>query len=888
MSLSESTQTFRHGLVPLPDTREPRSDVLLSSLTVLGEIIVEASTEQMLLGQVVQKLALALRAEYCAILEIISSDQLLLRAGVGWKPDLIGNTTTLIEPESRLAGLLKGRRPHPAISMNPDSWLNDIHLFRTLGCNSGLGVILPRRSRNEAYGVLTAHSLKAQYPDEKIKDFLRTAASMISAGIERLRNAQGIRLLRETAVAITAAPDFNTALQHAMDHIRGITGWDYCESWIPNADNTLLERGPCSYPMIPSLKKFSADTASMTFTPGEGLAGRLWLRRDPEWIIDISRAGQRYIRPDLAVRAGLHTALAISIVSEGEVLAVLVFYHYRRHRRSQRMIELITQAFRPIGALIKQKKLEAVRAKLAAIIDSTDDAILSTMLDGTVTSWNPSAERLYGYHRDEIIGQSIDRLVPPERSTETVKLLENIRQGQHVQHFETVRMNKQGERLYVSLTVSPIKDPSGRIIGVSSISQDVTRTKRIEREHARLAAIVEGSQDAILSMTLDGTIVSWNRGAERIYGFSSEEAVGNNHEIITPPDRLGELPWIIEMVRRGRDVTAFETIRCTKDGRRIDVALTVSPVRDEAGQITGAAAIARDITASRKMQRELVQARVQLEQRVLERTADLSRANTLLQEEIEQRAQVEAQSRKHLNELARVARLSTMGEMASGLAHELNQPLCAIVNYTEACLNLIRSGQSEPQAWSAALVQVARQAQRAGEVVRRLRDFIRRREPDESEQNINCIIQDVVGLSHSELSQHQTQVEVDLTPDLPPVYVDAIQIQQVILNLLRNALDAMKEVPAPQRRVYIRSRHVAPDEVEIQVSDQGCGISPDVMDHLFKPFYTTKSDGLGMGLSIGRSIIAAHRGRLWATPSEETGVTFHFTLPATGRNVSGE
>lgn len=247
-----------------------------------------------------------------------------------------------------------------------------------------------------------------------------------------------------------------------------------------------------------------------------------------------------------------------------------------------------------------------------------------------------------------------------------------------------------------------------------------------------------------------------------------------------------------------------------------------------------------------------------------------------------ERARTEEQARQQLAQLAHVSRLATMGEMASGLAHELNQPLCAIVNFTEACVEMVSNCAANPVDLSKTLTDVARQAERAGEVIRRLREFVRRREPQREAVDLNEVVRDVIGLTHVEVRQNEARVRLRLAKHVPRVAADLIQIQQVLVNLVRNALDSMREAQTHKRVLTIQTAR-RKGLVEVAVSDTGAGFPEGAHERLFEPFFSTKRDGMGMGLSISRSIVEGHDGRIWGDTNREGGATFRFTLPLSER-----
>src|SRR5688572_5787847 len=228
---------------------------------------------------------------------------------------------------------------------------------------------------------------------------------------------------------------------------------------------------------------------------------------------------------------------------------------------------------------------------LASIVDSSDDAILSKDLDGIILSWNRGAEKLYGYTPAEVIGQEVSMLVPADQPDEIPSIMAKLRKGERIHHFETRRRRKDGTLLDVSLTISPVLDKQGRITGASAIARDITHEKRYREFRNFLASIIDSSDDAIVSKNLDGYILSWNRGAEKLYGYTESEIIGKHISTLTPAENPDEIPAIMERMRRGERIEHYETIRVKKDGTRVAISLSVSPIADETGKIIGASAI---------------------------------------------------------------------------------------------------------------------------------------------------------------------------------------------------------------------------------------------------------------------------------------------------------
>jgi C4-dicarboxylate-specific signal transduction histidine kinase len=248
-------------------------------------------------------------------------------------------------------------------------------------------------------------------------------------------------------------------------------------------------------------------------------------------------------------------------------------------------------------------------------------------------------------------------------------------------------------------------------------------------------------------------------------------------------------------------------------------------------------------------------------------------------QDITERKLAEAQVHKHQDELARLSRLSTMGEMATGLAHELNQPLASIVNYTKGCVKRIQAGRPDLQELVAVLNDASGEAQRAGEIIKRIRRFVQKREPARTTIDIPELIRQVLHLMRHDLQRQGIQTRLEVQEHMPTLQGDRIQLQQVLLNLLRNSVEAMNGTEMKHRRLTVGATTDNGDSVTLFVCDTGCGLGELDPDSIFEPFYTTKEDGMGMGLAISRTIVEAHGGRVSATDNADGGCTFHFSLP---------
>jgi PAS domain S-box-containing protein len=368
----------------------------------------------------------------------------------------------------------------------------------------------------------------------------------------------------------------------------------------------------------------------------------------------------------------------------------------------------------------------------------------------------------------------------------------------------------------------------------------VTERKRGEQATRLLAAVVESSHDAIVSKDLDGIITSWNTGAERLFGYSAEEAVGQNITLIIPPDRRDEERAIVERLTRGERVDHFETVRMRKDGSLLDVALTISPMKDAAGRIVGASKLARDITERKRAEEALRQAQANL---------------------------------------AYMSRVTTMGELTASLAHEIRQPISAAVTNAKTCLRWL--GRDEPDVAEAcgAASRLVKDVTRAADIIARISSLFKKGALQRELVDVNELIQEMIVLLRSEASRYSISIRTELAEGLPKVMADRVQLQQVFMNLMLNGIDAMKETSGGSE-LAIKSE-TDDGQLLISLSDNGVGLRPEQGDQIFGAFFTTKDNGTGMGLPISRSIIESHGGRLWGTSNSGRGATFQFTLPAT-------
>jgi len=482
-----------------------------------------------------------------------------------------------------------------------------------------------------------------------------------------------------------------------------------------------------------------------------------------------------------------------------------------------------------------------------AVVGTAVDAIVVIDRHGLIRSVNQATERVFGYSAGELVGHNVSTLMPEPYAAEHDGYLANyLRTGTKKIigiGREVAGKRKDGSVFPMELSVGEARDGGNPIF--VGIIRDITERKAAEtalrESELRWRSIVDTVSDAIIVIDAAGIVESFSRAAERLFGYGADEVVGQNVKMLMPqPYRDAHDGYMARYMRTGeRRIIGIGRIVVgqRKNGETFPMELAVGEFVLPSGSFfTG---FIRDLTDRQKTER---------------RIEDLQ------------------------TELLHASRLSVMGQMASTMAHELNQPLTAVTNYLEAGRQLNATGTAPAERISDLMEKAIAQAQRAGEVIRQLRQFVRKGETERRRQNLNQLIEEALALGLVGARQLGVRVLLKLDPDLPPVAVDAVQVQQVILNLVRNAVEAMEAV---ERRELMVATRVTGDAIEATVADTGPGIAPDLVDRLFQPFVTTKKTGMGLGLSICREIVESHHGHLTATARGGGGTVIRLTLPRT-------
>lgn len=442
---------------------------------------------------------------------------------------------------------------------------------------------------------------------------------------------------------------------------------------------------------------------------------------------------------------------------------------------------------------------------------------------------------------------------------QTERLLLSVAANQASIGLQEARLRSEQKRVASELDLRVTQRTTELAAANEELRKEIADRKHAEDDlrssEEKHRVIVEAATDAVVSMDERGAILLANPATRRIFGYDPVEIVGKPLTMLMPEmmRTLHENGFqrYLTTGKRHLNWQGIEVIAQRKDGQAFPVEVSFGEMTHEGHKIfTG---FIRDISEKKKAQEEL---------RASVRSLQMTQA-----------------------ELARVSRLTTMGELAASIAHEVNQPLTAVVNNGSACLRLLANRNLEPAVLRQALEGIVADGTRASTVLARIRAFIKKEPSEKSELDINEVIQEVLALAGRELDENQVLPDHQLATDLPTVLADRVQLQQVLLNLIMNSIEAMATVTNRPRLLGARSRIDESGDVLVAISDSGTGFHLDA-DRVFAPFFTTKANGMGMGLSISRSLIEGHGGRLWATQNSPYGAVFSFTLPAAGEHRS--
>jgi two-component system sensor histidine kinase VicK len=494
----------------------------------------------------------------------------------------------------------------------------------------------------------------------------------------------------------------------------------------------------------------------------------------------------------------------------------------------------------------------------AAITSSLTSGLYALDQEGCATFVNPAAAKMLGWTEAELLGKDMHEVIHYQRADGTpcpktnCPLLRVIRTSETVRVDDDVFTRKDGSMFSVAYTSQPIVE-DGQITGAVVSFRDITDHKRAEEARARLAAIVQSSDDAIIGKTPDGIVTSWNRGAQRLYGYSAEEVVGQHISILVPPNHSNDVPNLLERLRRGERISHYETVRATKDGKLLDVSLTLSPIKDSQGNTTASSTIARDMTERKRAEKELAQA-----------FATQRAAN----EELER-----------INKVRR--------DFVSVVSHEFRTALTGIQGFSQ----MMRDEDFGVEEMREMSSDIYEDATRLNRMISEMLDLDRmesgRITLNLDRVDLNEVLTRTSGQVGSNAPRHHICLQLD--ESIQELLADRDKLTQVVTNLLSNSVKYSPD----GGRITVDS-HLEGEFAHVRVMDEGVGIPPEELEKLFEPYTRVESgttryiQGTGLGLAISRQIITLHGGNIWAESEPGAGSTFHLTIPLDGSRSTGQ
>ena len=479
--------------------------------------------------------------------------------------------------------------------------------------------------------------------------------------------------------------------------------------------------------------------------------------------------------------------------------------------------------------------------------------IAVTDKDGSIRQLNEHCEAVLGVRTDEVLGRPIWSLLPGAEQAEMMRAgLLRCAAGESVDDCRGQWQTHSGSQFAVQWGYCPLFGSDQQILAVVVAGADLRRSIRMQAELTEAVdlhqAILDTAVDGIIAIGEDGVVRSFNRAAERIFGYRAVEVLGHNISMLMPQPYRGEHDGYIhnylvthrkKIIGIGREVEGLR-----KDG-------TVFPLELAVGEVVVSG----------------------------------PRVFTGIIRDISDRKAAELEARRRHDELAHLTRMHSMGDLAAGLAHEINQPLTAILSHSRACVRMIDAGTADMALLHESMAQIGRQAERAAEVIRRLRRYVEKGENETQPSDLGASVREVLSLLQHELKMHEVKVVDRSTAGLPELMLDRIQIEQVLVNLIRNAIEAMVEAGVDEPQLELDAAlSDAPAGVRLRLRDNGPGFGATAPDQLFAPFFSTKKQGMGQGLSICRRIVESHGGRIWADANEGGGAAFYLWLPLPPRD----
>jgi PAS domain S-box-containing protein len=651
---------------------------------------------------------------------------------------------------------------------------------------------------------------------------------------------------------LAESPELKDALPGILQRICATFDWEVGAMWIEDPENKVLRALKVWPPQGPR-KRFETACYELTFASGVGLPGRVWKTLKPAWISDVRMDGN-FPRAVVAAAEGLHSAFAFPILSGQKFLGVMEFFS----RDIREPDEALLAAFRGIGSQIgefmeRKGAEEALHQNRQWLQLTMEGSLMGTWtrdLDGSDrVLWSPELERIFGLQPGEFPQTEqafFDFIHSDDRQRVADAVRAAIEDGADYD-VEFRYSRTDGTTGWMLGRGRAFYDESGRPYRLAGLGWDISERKKAEVAARQLAAIVESTDDVIISKDLNGIVTSWNAAAEKLYGYTTEEMIGQPVSILIPLDRPDEEPAILERLRRGERIDQYETIRMAKDGTLISVALTISPIRNAKGEVVGASKIARDITHKKRAEEE----REQL----------LAR---------EQAARGEAEIANRMKD-----------EFLATLSHELRTPLTAMLGW----LSMLRGRRLDKKTTEHAIETIERNTRIQAKLIEDLMDVSRivggKLNLEMRPVDLSQVIDAALEIVRPAADAKSITLRPSYKPEVELVSGDPARLQQVVWNLLSNAV----KFTSPHGLVEVLLRKSG-TSAEIVVCDTGIGIAAEFLPYVFDRFRQGESSltrshrGLGLGLAIVRHLVELHGGAVSAeSPGENQGATFTIRLP---------
>jgi PAS domain S-box-containing protein len=592
------------------------------------------------------------------------------------------------------------------------------------------------------------------------------------------------------------------------------------------------------------------------FTEG----GSFWSSCTTELLASNTKKEYQTRARNRCIRQGYESVALIPLLKGDEIIGLLQLNDHRRNQFTLEMIRFFEGLGSSIGIAFARKQLENMVKesvqRLNELAEQSRTTIWEVDAQGLFTYVSHVSQRSWGYRPDEVVGRMHFYDLHPEEGREAYKaaVFAVVERKQPFRDVVHAVETKDGRIAWGSTNGLPLLNADRTLRGYRGSCTDITERKRTEEalrmSEERFRQVAETVSDFIWEVDVDGLYTYASPSVEKILGYTSDELVGKMHfyDLFVPEIREQLKTAAFEVFETKQRFQAFPNDSISKSGSIVYLETSGVPVMDETGQLLGYRGADTDITDRRQ-------------------------------------AEIETQLLRQ--ELALFSRIATVGELTTSIAHELNQPLAAILSNAQAALRLMRGGTPDLKELHEIFEDIVADDQRAGNVIRNMRSMLKRDVGERNPLSVNRLVTDIVPIMRNEALTRKIAIILDLGSPMAPVEGNRIQLQQVILNLVVNAFDAMEASEKP-RNLALRTRQ-ADGEVMVDVVDSGSGIPADKLKSIFEPFYTTKPNGMGMGLSIARTIIEAHKGRIWAENDPSGGAAFRLALPVSGKGeVAGQ